>query len=67
MSKKQTQAKGELFAKYFDIFGCWCLVHAESHQNAFGSKVNSFQSKEEAVQFAEKEGFAVIEEVGHDQ
>ncbi|WP_415912363.1 hypothetical protein [Neptuniibacter sp. QD37_11] len=31
----------------------WCIAHAGSYQNAFGNSVNSFDTREDAVEFAE--------------
>ena len=46
--------------KYFVTFKNFQLVHANSHQNAFSSKINKFESFEEAKIFAEKNNCIVI-------
>ena len=35
------------------IQGHWCIAHAKSYQSAFGSSVNRFDRREDAIEFAE--------------
>lgn len=50
------KAKPEVVARYIDSLGNWWLCHARSYQNAFGSAVNGFPTREAAQSFAESNG-----------
>lgn len=45
--------------RFISIFSKWFICHAESYQNAFGSEVNGFETRQEAVVFAESQGCVV--------
>lgn len=45
--------------RYFEILGDYGICHAASYQNAFGSAVNSFGTRAEAVEFATAHGCVV--------
>lgn len=38
----------------------WRIAHARSYQNAFRNSVNSFENREDAVEFAEEHGCQVF-------
>lgn len=40
--------------RFCGIFNKWYICHAKSYQNAFGSKVNGFVERDDAISFAEK-------------
>lgn len=44
----------------------WCIAHAGSYQNAFSNNVNRFETREDAVEFAEDHDCEVFYH-GHDQ
>lgn len=46
--------------RFIDVFGQWCICHAESYQNAFRASVKGFKTRSEAVSFAEKSGCTVV-------
>lgn len=48
------------------IQGKWWIAHAASYQNAFSSSVNGFETRDEAVQFAEDNDCEVFRHE-HDQ
>lgn len=50
-----------VIVKWFPIQGFWAICHRKSHQPAFGSSVNKFDSRSEAIEFAENNDCRVIE------
>lgn len=49
----------KLVARYSPLFQLWYLCHALSYQNAYRSDVNGFKTRQEAVDFAAKEGHEI--------
>ncbi len=46
--------------RFIPILNIWCICHAKSYQSAFGSNVNKFDSRNAAIEFAEKNNCEVI-------
>lgn len=42
-----------VIVKWFPIYDSWSICHEKSHQSAFRIHVNMFDSREEAIAFAE--------------
>ena len=45
--------------RYFAIFSNYGICHAKSYQNAFGSSVNKFETREQAIEFCDRNGCKV--------
>ncbi len=55
------QTRTPVVVKYFSILMGWSICHRESHQSAFRSKVNIFDTYAAAVTFAENNGCEVFD------
>ncbi|MFK5950543.1 MAG: hypothetical protein QM500_17455 [Methylococcales bacterium] len=53
---KFTDMPIKVVARWVPIFSKWYICHAKSYQNAFGRKVNGFDTRGEAIEFAGQNG-----------
>ena len=47
--------------KFFEVSGKWSICHQKSGQNAFKKEVNMFDTKQDAIEFAEDHDCVVFD------
>lgn len=63
-TEKTDKRKTPVVARWFGDF--WAICHAKTYQNAFRNNINHFNTRGEAVEFAENHG-CIVEKHSYDR